>query len=79
MCYSARVVDRHVEVSALQGDPLQSGLWQNWANLFRIRTSEKYSPNSFIVRTYGSVETNRLKVLYNPHLQKNPRGRVSVG
>jgi hypothetical protein len=35
-------------------------------NLFRIRTSEKYAHNSFVIRTYKS---KGLKVLYNPHLQ----------
>jgi hypothetical protein len=35
-------------------------------NLFRIRTSEKYARNSFVIRTSKS---KGLKVLYNPHLQ----------
>jgi len=35
-------------------------------NLFRIRTSEKYTRNSFIIRTSKS---KGLKVLYNQHLQ----------
>ncbi len=35
-------------------------------NLFRIRTSEKYTRNSFVIRTSKS---KGLKVLYNPHLQ----------
>ena len=35
-------------------------------NLFRIRTSEKYARNSFVIRTSKS---KGLKVLYNPHFQ----------
>ena len=43
-------------------------------NLFRIRTSEKYARNSFVIRTSKS---KGLKVLYNPHLQ-NKAGEGSL-
>jgi len=43
-------------------------------NLFRIRTSEKYAHNSFVIRTSKS---KGLKVLYNPHLQ-NKGGEGSL-
>jgi hypothetical protein len=45
-------------------------------NLFRIRTSEKYARNSFVIRTSKS---KGLKVLYNPHLQdKGGEGSVRL-
>jgi hypothetical protein len=43
-------------------------------NLFRIRTSEKYARNSFVIRTSKS---KGLKVLYNPHFQ-NKAGEGSL-
>jgi hypothetical protein len=51
MRYNSAVVDRQVDFSAPQGTTPKLGHPQNPANPFRIRTSAKYTNNSFGIRT----------------------------
>lgn len=66
MHYNLQIVDRQIPSESFPASAQKLGRKAKFHNLFRIRTSEKYSHNSFVIRTSKS---KGLKVLYNPHLQ----------
>jgi hypothetical protein len=66
MHYNLQIVVGQDLSESLSPDALKLGRKAKSHNLFRIRTSEKYARNSFVIRTSKS---KGLKVLYNPHLQ----------
>jgi hypothetical protein len=66
MYYNLQIVDRQILSESLPAGAQNLGRQAKSHNLFRIRTSEKYARNSFVIRTSKS---KGFKVLYNPHLQ----------
>jgi hypothetical protein len=74
MHYNSQIVVWQNLSESLSAGAQKLGRKANSDNLFRIRTSEKYARNSFVIRTSKS---KGLKVLYNPHLQ-NKAGEGSL-
>jgi hypothetical protein len=66
MHYNPKIVAWQALSESLPAGAQKLGRKAKSNNLFRIRTSEKYACNSFVIRTSKS---KGLKVLYNPHLQ----------
>jgi hypothetical protein len=66
MHYNPKIVVWQSLSESLPAGVQKLGRKAKFDNLFRIRTSEKYARNSFVIRT---SESKGLKVLYNPHLQ----------
>jgi hypothetical protein len=66
MHYNPQIVVWQAPSASLPASAQKLGRKAKSHNLFRIRTSEKFARNSFVIRTSKS---NGLKVLYNPHLQ----------
>jgi hypothetical protein len=67
MHYNPQIVVGQNPSESLPAGAQKLGRQAKSHNLFRIRTSEKYARNSFVIRTSKS---KGLKFLYNPHLQK---------
>ena len=67
MHYNPQIVVWQAPSASLSAGAHKLGRKAKSHNLFRIRTSEKHALNSFRIRT---CKSKRLKVLYNPHLQK---------
>jgi hypothetical protein len=74
MHYNPQIVVWQAPSESLPAGAQKLGRKPNSHNHFRIRTSEKYARNSFIIRTSKS---KGLRVLYNPHLQ-NKAGEGSL-
>ena len=66
MHYNLQIVVGQDLSESLSPDAPKLGRKAKSHNLFRIRTSEMYAHNSFVIRTSKS---KGLEVLYNPHLQ----------
>jgi hypothetical protein len=66
MHYNPQIVVGQNPSESLPAGAQKLGRQAKSHNLFRIRTSEKYARNSFVIRTSKS---KGLKVLYNPHFQ----------